>query len=342
MVDSPGHREFVKTMISGAAGADCALLVISADDAEHNEGFSMSGQLREHARIAFTLGIHEMIVAVNKMDACGWSEGVFNSIRREVSSYLKKIGYNSDKVPFIPVSSYNGQNISAPKGDLSWYHGTTLTGAIDNIRERLKSWMDLPLRIPIRRVHQIPGVGKVLVGCVVSGTVTPGMSVTVAPTGITATIKTLESHKKRIDKGFPGDLVAFDLGVEADFHRGQVVSDSQNSPATQCASFIATFQKLVSHSPLKIKSGWSPVVHCHTAQVACKFELLELLDNHGRTIERDPKYIKLCGTAKVRLTPLKPLYVAPFSKLRPFGRFIVRDVGRTIGVGTVQSVEKHE
>lgn len=191
-------------MISGASGADCALFVISANEAEFNEGASVGSEMREAVHIAFTLDIHEMIVAVNKMETRGWSEGAFNSIKNNISTYIKKIRYQPGKIHFIPVSSLDGQNISTPKGDLSWYHGKTLIDAMDNIRERPKGSIDQPLRIPIRHVYQVPGVGKVPVGCVVAGTITPGMSVTIAPSGITATVKSLESHGKRIEKGYQG------------------------------------------------------------------------------------------------------------------------------------------
>ncbi|OGE46990.1 hypothetical protein PENARI_c079G10065 [Penicillium arizonense] len=342
LTDTPGHRGYVKTMISGIPGGECALLIISADEAEFNKSMKFGSEMRENIQIAFTLRIYRMIVAVNKMETRGWSEGAFNSIKKEVSSYIKKIGYSPDKIHFIPVSSLDGQNISTPKSDLSWYHGKTVVGALDDIGERPNGGIDQPLRLPIRRIHQIPGVGKVLVGCVVTGTITPGMSVTIAPGGITATVRSLESYKKPIDKGYPGHLVALSLDVEADFHRGQIVSDSNYSPATECSSFTAFFTKVVSHSPLNINPGYTPVVHCGTAQVPCKFELLEQIDARtGQTIEKNPRFLKLAATALVRLTPLKPLCAVTFSESGPLGSIVVRDIGKTVGVGRIQSVERH-
>lgn len=294
----------------------------------------------EAAHIAYCLKVTEMIVAVNKMETRGWSESAFNSIKHQTSNFLKHIGYAPHKIHFIPVSSLDGQNISTPKGDLSWYHGKTLVDAIDSIQDRPTSLIDQPLRIPIRRVYQVPGVGKVPVGCVVTGTITTGMSVTIAPGGITATVKSLESHGKRIDKGCPGDLVTFDLGVEADFWRGQVVSDS-NSPATPCSSFIAMFRHRAWHSPRKIHNGYTPVLHCGTAQVPCKFELLAAVDRRsGRASEKNPKFISIGSASWVKLTPLKPICVTPVAECLPLGKFIVRDLGKTIGAGDIQSVEK--
>lgn len=334
-------------MIRGAFEADCALLVISADENELDEGVRWDGQTFEHVRVARALEIPRLIVAVNKMDICNWSEARFKEIVKTTTRFLRREGYDISQITFIPVSGYEGQNISSLKDDLSWYHGTSLIDAIDAIRKWHKYRDDKPLRLPIRDVYRLPDIGTVLVGTVESGIITTGMSIIIAPTGITAKVLSLESHRKRIEEGRPGQLVAFHPGVEADFRRGQVVCDSENQPASQCSSFTAFFTKYRYHDHLKprhIRNGYTPVVHCHTAQVPCKFELLRLntigTSNQGGGVEENPELISSGHTGLVKLTPLKPLCVETRdSASMPFSRIIVRDHGRIIGTGVIKSVE---
>ncbi|KAL3478654.1 elongation factor 1-alpha 1 [Aspergillus californicus] len=306
----PGHRDYVKTMITGALGSDAALLV-----------------LREHAHLAYELGIYDIVVAVNKMDICNWSEVRFKKIMKELSYFLKNLGYIPDKMPFVPVSSIQGQNILEPKGNLGL---------------RALSWRERPLRLPIRKAYDVPGTGRVPVGCVTTWKYHPRNVPYIAPSGITATVRSFESHKESISEGLPGELVAFDPGLpKADFFRGQVASDSQNNPAKECSYFIAAIKKVTSEQPEYMHPNQMAVVHCHTAQATCKLELLELFDiRTGKCSEKNPAYLRGIAAGVVKMTPLKPMCTETYNDSRRLGRVVVRDNGRTIAVGTVKSVEK--
>ncbi|GAU50830.1 hypothetical protein TSUD_410910 [Trifolium subterraneum] len=189
VIDAPGHRDFIKNMITGTSQADCAVLIIDSTTGGFEAGISKDGQTREHALLAFTLGVKQMICCCNKMDATTpkYSKGRYDEIVKEVSSYLKKVGYNPDKIPFVPISGFEGDNMIERSTNLDWYKGPTLLEALDQINEP-KRPSDKPLRLPLQDVYKIGGIGTVPVGRVETGFLKPGMVVTFAPTGLTTEI----------------------------------------------------------------------------------------------------------------------------------------------------------
>jgi len=343
IIDAPGHRDFIKNMITGTSQADCAVLVVASGTGEFEAGIAKTGQTREHALLAYTLGVKQMIVAINKMDdkTVNWSQDRYTEIKTEVSRFLKGVGYVPDKVPFIPISGWNGDNMIDPSPNLTWYKGPTLLAALDNI-EPPKRPSDKPLRLPLQAVYKIGGIGTVPTGRVETGVLKPGMVVTFAPPMVTTECKSVEMHHESLLEAKPGDNVGFNVKNVSvkDIKRGEVCGDSKNDPPSGVESFTA--QVIVLNHPGQIHAGYAPVLDCHTAHIACKFsELLMKVDRRsGQETEKDPKNIKSGDACIVKLEPSKPMCVETFSDYPPLGRFAVRDMRQTVAVGVIKGVVK--
>jgi len=355
VIDAPGHRDFIKNMITGTSQADCAILVIASGTGEFEAGISKDGQTREHALLAYTLGVKQLIVAVNKMDTCKYSEERFNEIKKEVSSYIKKVGYTPEAVAFVPISGWHGDNMLEGTTNMPWFKGweierksgkatgKTLVDALDAIEPPARP-TDKPLRLPLQDVYKIGGIGTVPVGRVETGILKPNMVVTFAPSELSTEVKSVEMHHEQLTEGLPGDNVGFNVKNVSvkELRRGFVASDSKNSPAKEAASFNA--QVIVLNHPGQIAAGYTPVLDCHTAHIACKFsELIEKIDRRsGKALEEAPKFVKSGDAAIVKMLPQKPLCVESFQEFPPLGRFAVRDMRQTVAVGVIKSVEKSE
>merc|ERR1711915_962691 len=315
-------------------------------------GISKNGQTREHALLAYTLGVKQLIVAVNKMDSTEppYSQARFEEIQKEVSGFIKKVGYNPVAVPFVPISGWHGDNMLTTSSNMSWYKGwnverkegkasgTTLLEALDSIIPPTRP-TDKPLRLPLQDVYKIGGIGTVPVGRVETGIIKPGMVVTFAPNQLTTEVKSVEMHRESLPEAVPGDNVGFNIKNVSvkDIKRGYVASDSKNKPATGVQNFTA--QVIVLNHPGQVSNGYSPVLDCHTAHIACKFaEIKEKVDRRtGKSTENNPKFIKSGDAAIVLLTPSKPMCVEAFTDYPPLGRFAVRDMRQTVAVGVIKS-----
>merc|ERR1712215_626973 len=357
IIDAPGHRDFIKNMITGTSQADCRVLIIASGTGEFEAGISKNGQTREHALLAYTLGVKQLIVAVNKMDSTEppYSQARFEEIQKEVSGFIKKVGYNPVAVPFVPISGWHGDNMLKTSENMSWYKGwnverkegkasgTTLLEALDSVIPPARP-TDKPLRLPLQDVYKIGGIGTVPVGRVETGIIKPGMVVTFAPNQLTTEVKSVEMHHESLPEAVPGDNVGFNIKNVSvkDIKRGYVASDSKNKPPKGCENFTA--QVIVLNHPGQICAGYSPVLDCHTAHIACKFsELKEKIDRRsGKKMEDNPKFVKSGDAAIAVLTPSKPMCVEAFSKYPPLGRFAVRDMRQTVAVGVIKSVNKKE
>jgi elongation factor 1-alpha len=341
IIDAPGHRDFVKNMITGASQADAAILVVSARKGEFEAGMSAEGQTREHAILARTMGINQLIVAINKMDATEppYSEKRYKEIVEVLSKFLKSIGYDVSKVPFIPISAWTGENLIERSPNMPWYNGPVLVEALDYLVPPTKP-IDKPLRIPIQDVYSISGVGTVAVGRVESGVLKSGDKVSIMPPALTAEVKSIETHHVKIEKAEPGDNIGFNLkGVERkDIKRGDVVGPI-DSPPVVADEFTA--RVMVVWHPTAIAVGYTPVIHIHTASVACRIsEIVAKLDPRtGKELEKNPQFIKQGDIAIVKFKPIKPLVVEKYSDFPGLGRFAMRDMGKTIGVGQVIDVK---
>jgi len=345
IIDAPGHRDFIKNMITGTSQADCAVLVIASGQGEFEAGISKTGQTREHALLAFTLGVKQLVVVINKMDdkSVNWSQDRYNEIKTEVSSFIKKIGYNPDNVNFVPISGWHGDNMLEKSENMPWYKGPTMLEALDALTPP-KRPSEKPLRLPLQDVYKIGGIGTVPVGRVETGILKPGMTVLFAPSNLTTEVKSVEMHHESMPEAIPGDNVGFNvknISVK-DIRRGFVASDSKNDPAKETETFDA--QVIVLNHPGQIHNGYAPVLDCHTAHIACKFsEIMTKVDRRsGAVIETNPKNIKMGDAAIVRMIPSKPMCVETFTEYPPLGRFAVRDMRQTVAVGVIKAVVKKE
>jgi elongation factor 1-alpha len=345
IIDAPGHRDFIKNMITGTSQADVAILMIASPSGEFEAGWSKDGQTREHALLAFTMGVKQMIVCCNKMDAKGadYKEERYNEIKNEVTAYLKQVGYKTETVPFIPISGWNGDNMLAHSDNMPWYKGQYLLEALDAIKPPKRPVLK-PLRLPLQDVYKISGIGTVPVGRVETGVIKPGMTCQFGPMGTTTEIKSVEMHHEQVQEAIPGDNVGFNVkGLSVtDIKRGFVASDAKNKPAQDTEFFMA--QVIVMNHPGQIMNGYSPVLDCHTCHIACKFaEIESKMDKRtGKVTEEFPKAIKSGDAAIVKMIPSKPMVVESFSEFPPLGRFAVRDMKQTVAVGVIKAVEKKD
>lgn len=335
VIDAPGHRDFVKNMITGASQADAAVLVVSTPD-------GIQSQTREHAYLARVLGIGQLIVGLNKIDAAGYDKAKFDDTKAKVSELLKTVGYDVSKILFIPYSALAGDNVSTKSDKLSWYSGPTLLESLDTLTVPKKP-TDKALRLPIQDAYSISGFGTVPVGRVETGTMKVGENIIIMPAGVKAEVKSIEMHHQQLQKAEPGDNVGFNIkGVEKkDVKKGDVVG-SVNNPPTVCAEFTA--QIVVINHPTAIAPGYTPVFHIHTAQIAATVtEITEKKDpKTGQTLEKNPAFIKNGDVAIIKVKPTRPIVIEKFADFPPLGRFAIRDMGQTVAAGVVLDVVKKQ
>ncbi len=330
-------------MITGTSQADCAILMIASPQGEFEAGISKEGQTREHALLAFTLGVKQMIVCMNKMDekSVNFSQDRYNEIKKEVEGFLKKVGYKPEEIPFIPISGWQGDNMLERSPSTPWYNGPILIEALDKIVPP-KRPTEKPLRLPLQDVYKIGGIGTVPVGRVETGIIKPGMQVSFAPGDVKTEVKSVEMHHTSIPEAIPGDNVGFNVkGLSTkDIKRGYVCGDAKNDPPRETETFLA--QVIIMNHPGQIENGYCPVLDCHTAHIACKFTHIQAkIDRRtGKAIEEEPKFVKNGDSALIILTPTKPMCVESFAEYPPLGRFAVRDMKQTVAVGVVKQSNK--
>src|SRR6266705_2922215 len=317
IIDAPGHRDFIKNMITGASQADVAILVISAKKGEFEEAIGPGGQAREHAYLARTLGVKQLVVAINKMDdqTVKYTEERYKEARKELEGLLKTVGYDVSKINFVPTSGWLGDNLAKKSANTPWYKGPSILDALDAIVPPAKP-LDKPLRVPIQDVYTITGVGTVPVG-------------------------RIETHHVRMTKAEPGDNIGFNIrGVaKNEIGRGEVMGHTDNPP-TVAKAFVG--QIIVIYHPTAIAAGYTPVLHAHTATVGVTFEeLIRKLDPRtGQVVEEKPSFLKVGDSALVKMRPLRPMVLENFKDIPELGRFAIRDMGATVGVGVVQEIKE--
>ena len=334
LIDAPGHRDFVKNMITGTSQADAAMLVVSARD-----GDGVMAQTREHAFLARTLGVQQIIILINKMDATQppYSQERYEVVKKDVEKLLGSIGYKN--VPIIPISGYKGDNILKKSENLKWYNGPTLLQALDDLKTPEKP-TNKPLRIPVQDVYSITGIGTVPVGRVETGIVKVGDKVIFLPADKQGEVKTIEMHHENMPTAEPGDNIGFNVrGIaKNDIKRGDVCGPV-SSPPTVAKSFTA--QIVVLNHPSVIAPGYKPVFHVHTTQIACRFdEIVKTLNpKDGTTLKEKPDFIKTGDIAIVKIVPDRPFVIEKVSEFPQLGRFAIRDMGQTVAAGQCIDVE---
>jgi len=333
IVDCPGHRDFVKNMITGASQADNAVLVVAADD-------GVAPQTREHVFLARTLGIDELIIAVNKMDIVDHDESKFDGVVEEVKELLNQVRFQTDNAKFIPISAFDGDNVAEASENTPWYDGPTLLEALNDLPET-EPPTDAPLRLPIQDVYTISGIGTVPVGRVETGMLNTGDNVSFQPSDVGGEVKTVEMHHEEVPKAGPGDNVGFNVrGIGKDDIRRGDVCGPVDEPPSVAETFTA--QVVVMQHPSVITAGYTPVFHAHTAQVACTIESIDkkIDPASGEVAEENPDFIQSGDAAVVTVRPQKPLSIEPSSEIPELGSFAIRDMGQTIAAGKVLQVNE--
>lgn len=337
IIDAPGHRDFVKNMITGASQADAAVLVVAAND-------GVNAQTKEHVFLSRTLGVDQMIVAINKMDMKDYSEEVYKKVKEEVTKLMKSIGYKTDQVLFVPISSLKGDNVVTKSDKMSWYSGPTLLEALDTLKVPQKP-VDLPLRLPIQDVYNITGIGVVPVGRVETGVLKVGQKVIAMPgregKGVPGEVKSIEMHHEQLKEAYPGDNVGFNVRGfgKKDIARGDVVGPVENPP-TVVKRFTA--QIVVLSHPSVITAGYTPVFHVHTSQDPARIVEIQKKLNPatGEVLQEKPDFIKNGDAAIVVVEPIKPLVIEKYKEIPQLARFAVRDSGATVAAGMCIDYEK--
>jgi elongation factor 1-alpha len=332
IVDCPGHRDFVKNMITGASQADAAILVCSCKD-------GVQSQTKEHVFLSRTLGINQLIISINKMDEINYDKARYDAVKAELSTLLKMVGYKPDDIIFIPTSAFKGDNLSKPSENTKWYTGPTLLASLDMLKVPEKP-VTLPLRIPVQDSYTISGIGTVPVGRVETGKMKPGDKIIFMPAKAVGEVKSIEMHHQEVKEAVPGDNIGWNVrGVEKkDIRRGDVCGHT-DKPPTVAEEFTA--QIVVLQHPSAIAAGYTPVIHCHTAQVAGMITaILKKLDpKTGQVAAENPDFIKAGDAAIVTIKPMKPLCIEKVKEIPQLGRFAIRDMGMTIAAGMVQDIK---
>jgi len=328
IIDAPGHKDFIKNMITGASQADAAFLTVAAKE-------GVQPQTKEHVWLLRTMGVGQIAVAINKMDTVEYKEDAFNKVKVDVSAVLKQAGYKPDEVTFLAISGFKGDNVAKKSANMPWYKGPTILEQFDLFKQPEKP-NNLPLRMPLQDAYEITGIGTVPVGKIETGVMKIGQKILILPgrsgKGIAGEIKTIEMHHEQLQQAESGDNVGVNIrGIgKKDVARGDVICDA-SSPATIAEEFVAQVA-VISH-PTVIAKGYTPVFHVHTAQVPCQFiELIEKTSPDGQTA-KNPDFLKNGDVAKVRIKPIGNLVLETQATNPHMARFAIRDAGATVAAG---------
>jgi len=336
IIDCPGHRDFVKNMITGASQADAAIFNVSAKPGE-----GVQEQTKEHAWLIKVLGIPQLIVTINKMDAANYDENRFNEVKGDVEKLLKGIGYKVEEIPFIPVSAYVGDNVVKKSDKMPWYKGTTLVETLDAVIKEPEKPTQKPLRLPVQDVYSITGVGTVPVGRVETGVLKVNDTIVFEPEGVTGEVKSIEVHHQQIPQAVPGDNVGFNVrGVSKEQIRRGSVAGHQDNPPSVVKEFTA--QIVVLQHPSVITAGYTPVFHCHTSSIAGTIEeiIAKIDPKTGQVAQEKPDFIKAGDAARIKVKPLKPMVIEKQSDFPELARFAIRDMGMTVAAGVCLEIVK--
>jgi len=330
IIDAPGHRDFVKNMITGSSQADVAFLVVAATD-------GVMAQTKEHLWLLKTLGVGQIAVLINKMDAVKYDEAKYKKAKEDVTKLMQTAGYKPEEITFIPISAYEGDNVFKKSTNMPYYTGPTVNEQLDLFKEPEKP-VALPLRLPIQDVYNISGIGVVPVGRVETGKMKIGDKVIVVPAregkGVTGEVKSIEMHHEQIQEAIPGDNIGFSVrGIgKKDIARGDVLGHT-DKPPTVVSEFTARI--VVLNHPTVVTAGYTPVFHIHTNQVACQFVALKqkLDPASGQVIAENPDMLKNGEAAIVQIKPTKPIVIEKSSEIPHMSKFAIRDAGATVAAG---------
>jgi len=330
IIDCPGHREFIKKMLTGASQADAAVLVVSAKE-------GIEDQTRQHAFLVKTLGINQLVVAINKMDQVGYQQGVFLKTCRSLDEILAPMGFKD--IAKVPISAFNGDNVFTESKNMKWHNGSTLVDTLDSMVKPLESLSDKPLRGCVQDIYKQED-NAIVVCKIETGMLETGKTVCFSPSGKTGVIKAIEAFGTRLKKAKPGDSVGLVLEEAQDIPRGEVVSYPE-SRAKRARTFTAN---IILFSDVEMRNGDVCVVRCGTAERKCRVEaILTEIDPVKLTIRAtSPRVLMGGGVGEAKFLPLEPLCIERHSDFPPLGRFVIEGKKGPVGTGIVLNVEQDE
>jgi elongation factor 1-alpha len=375
VIDAPGHRDFIKNMITGASQADVALLMVPADGnfttsiqkGNHKAG-EIQGQTRQHARLINLLGVKQLIVGVNKMDSdtAGYKQERYEEIKAEMINMLIRVGWKKEfaekGVPVIPISGWMGDNLLKQSAKMTWWKGVevergtekiqvnTLYDALDKLATLPARVTDAPMRLPVSGIYKIKGVGDVLTGRVEQGIVKPNEEVVFLPTHqpstpCTGKVFTVEMHHTRMNEAKPGDNVGLNVkGLNKDNmpRSGDVMVYKNDKSLFQVKSFTAQVQIL--DIPGELKCGYSPIVFVRTGRSACKMTKINWKvgkETGGKKME-EPHSLKSNEMAECVFEPIQPLVVDTFKNCEGLSRVALMEGNGVVMLGKVTTTEAKE
>jgi len=378
IIDAPGHRDFIKNMISGAAQADVALVMVPADGnfitaiqrGNHKAG-EIQGQTRQHSRLINLLGVKQLIVGVNKMDCdtAGYKQARYDEISQEMINMLQKVGWKKDFVlkstPVFPISGWMGDNLLKKSEKMPWWKGMDIevaqqTGGVeklhvDCLHDALDKMarppvrpLDAAMRLPVSGIYKIKGVGDVVAGRVEQGVVKPGEEVVFLPThsGSNACggkVFTVEMHHKRQDQAGPGDNIGMNVkGLDKQNmpRTGDVMVYKKDTTLGACDNFNAQIQVL--DIPGEIKVGYSPIGFVRCGRAACRVSKVQWKigkETGGKKME-EPHSLKSNEMAEVNFSPQQPLVVDTFKNCEGLSRIAFLDGNGVVMLGKIVTAER--
>jgi elongation factor 1-alpha len=372
IVDAPGHRDFIKNMISGASQADACLLMVPADGnftaaiarGNHKLG-EVQGQTRQHARLINLLGVKQLIVGINKMDCdtAKYSQDRYNEIKEEMASMLVKVGWKKEFVkncvPFMPISGWMGDNLLTKSDKMGWWKGAdvksqkkpvhvdTLLDCLENMVKPPKRALKKPLRMPVSGVYKIKGVGDVITGRVEQGKVSPGEETIFLPTHSSSKpckgkIFSVEMHHKTVDFAGPGDNVGLNVKNLDKINMprvGDVMVVASDTSIKACKSFTAQVQVL--DHPGELKVGYSPIAFIRTGRSAARIAKLnwKIGKETGGQKAEGPASLKANEMAEVVFEPQQPFVCEAFDKCEGLGRVAILEGASVVMLGKCVAVE---
>jgi len=374
IIDAPGHRDFIKNMITGASQADVAMLMVPANQGgfetsiargNHKTG-EVQGQTRQHARLINLLGVEQLIVGVNKMDdkSVSYNEDRFKEISKEVAGMLVRVGWKKDKVeksvPFLPISGWNGDNLLKKSDNMSWWNGQDVikldksTLHIDTLLDCLEKMVQVPprpvdkeMRMPVSGVYKIKGVGDVITGRLEQGTVKPGEEVVFIPTHTSSTpcagkIFTVEMHHKSVPQAGPGDNVGLNvkgLAKENMPRVGDVMILKKDTSVNRVKEFTAAV--VVLDHPGQLKPGYTPVAFVRTGRSAVKMTKInfKMGKSTGNQKVEEPPFLETGDMAEAAFEPVQAFVVEPFKVCAGLGRVAIMEGNSVVMLGKVNGTK---
>ncbi|XP_017282791.1 HBS1-like protein isoform X2 [Kryptolebias marmoratus] len=343
LMDAPGHKDFIPNMITGAAQADVAVLVVDASRGEFEAGFEAGGQTREHALLVRSLGVTQLAVAVNKMDQVNWQQERFQEITSKLGHFLKQAGFKDSDVFYVPTSGLSGENLTVRSSVpelTSWYSGASLLEQIDAFKAPQRS-VDKPFRLCVSDVFKDQGSGFCVTGKIEAGFIQTGDKILAMPPNETCTVKGITLHDEALDWAAAGDHVSLTVtGMDIIKINAGCVFCHPKEPIRACTRFRARI--LLFSIEVPITQGFPVLLHYQTvSEPATIRKLISVLHkSSGEVLKKKPKCLSKGMNAVVEVQTQRPVALELYKDYKELGRFMLRYVGSTIAAGVVTEIKE--